>query len=84
MGGQSSIVACVAGLLAIAWHGAANAEESTTSPNFMSVWTGFSASAESQYAYAGTAYALSGDIDAGGILFRVGLGGGRFCCRSRL
>ena len=44
----------------------------------MSAWTGASASLDSQYAYLGTVYALSGDVDADGPLARIGAGGGQY------
>jgi hypothetical protein len=73
MGSQFGI-AVLAALGAVLWQGAAQADDR----DFMSVWTGFSASVDSQYAYAGAAYALGGDIDGDGLLARVGLGGGQY------
>jgi hypothetical protein len=77
MGRQSGIAACAAGLLGVLWHGTALADE-PLKPNFMSAWTGFSASMDSQYGYAGAAYALSGDVDSDGLIARIGFGGGQY------
>jgi hypothetical protein len=76
MGRQSGIVACVAGLWAIG-HGSAAADE-VANRDFMSVWTGFTASMDSQYGYAGALYAFSNDLDSNGMVARVGFGSGQY------
>src|SRR5437773_8176060 len=75
MGRQSSIAACVVGLLVIFRPGSALADEG---PDFISAWTGFDGSLDSQYGYAGAAYAFGNDIDSDGVIARIGFGGGQY------
>jgi hypothetical protein len=73
MGRQSRIAAYVLALSAALWQG-----EAVAGPNFMSAWTGLDASLDSQYGYAGAAYAFSNDLDSDGVMARIGFGGGQY------
>jgi hypothetical protein len=78
MGRQSCIGAGIAALSAVLWHGAAVADDQGAKRDFMSAWTGFDGSMDSQYGYAGALYAFKQDLDADGLILRLGLGGGRY------
>ena len=75
MGWRSSVAAALASLSAIGNGGAAVAAESA---DFVSAWTGFDGSLDSQYGYAGAAYAFGNDIDSDGLIARIGFGGGQY------
>jgi hypothetical protein len=80
MGRRTGVAVALASLIAGSHGGAAGAEEQPSER--VAVWLGFDASIDSQYGYAGAAYALGDSIDANGFLVRLGLGGGQYETRG--
>lgn len=69
---------CVAGLALALQAVSAGQPTATDKSDRLSAWTGVSSSPDSLYAYAGGAYALGGNMDAEGMVVRIGGGGGEY------